>query len=348
MLGFTTNVTAQTYDYNVNWSDTSTFKTSCGTVVPAKWSVKNESCEMTTPHFRAEAAEGCNVNFNFRINQSGNGDSTDKCYTYHQIDHGDWVLDTIIVAGVGTPSVRSIIDSVYLDYGHFVQFKIRMSTNSQTEFWAIQGGGMQVSDGDSTANNISFWTGNPPPIPSLPVELITFNGTIINGAVVLNWATASETNNDYFTIEKSKNAINFETVAFAAGAGNSNTLLNYSTKDNEPFSGVTYYRLKQTDFDGKYTYSNLLKVDFVKQLAVNVSIYPNPFNTSATIMIIDASQMINYKLRVYNVLGAEVMNTYITNQITTLETSDLPSGIYSYIVFGDDEAIQSGKLISQQ
>jgi len=348
MLGFTTNVTAQTYDYSVNWSDTSTFKTSCGKVVPAQWSVKNESCEMTTPHFRAATAEGCNVNFNFKINQSGSGDSTDKCYTYHQIDNGDWVLDSVIIAGAGTPSVRSIIDSIHLGYGHFVQFKIRMSTNSQSDFWAIIGGGMKVSAGDTAAHKITIWTGNPPAIPTLPVELITFNGTVENGAVVLNWATATETNNDYFTIEKSKDAINFETVAFAGGAGNSNVLLLYSTIDNAPFQDISYYRLKQTDFDGKYTYSNLVKVDFVHQMADNVSIYPNPFNTSATIMIKEVSQMINYELRIYNVLGAEVMNTSITNQITTLETSDLPSGIYSYKLFENDKTIQSGKLISQQ
>jgi hypothetical protein len=78
-----------------------------------------------------------------------------------------------------------------------------------------------------------------------------------------------------------------------------------------------------------------------------VTIYPNPFSTSITIMINDASQIKEVELRIYNVLGAEVMNTTLTKQLTTLETSNLPSGIYFYKVIDNDKTIQSGELISQ-
>ena len=78
-----------------------------------------------------------------------------------------------------------------------------------------------------------------------------------------------------------------------------------------------------------------------------VTIYPNPFNTSTTIMINDASQIKNCELKMYNVLGAEVMNTTITKQVTTLETNNLPSGMYFYQVIGNDKTIQTGKLIAQ-
>jgi len=79
-----------------------------------------------------------------------------------------------------------------------------------------------------------------------------------------------------------------------------------------------------------------------------VTIYPNPFITSTTIMINDASQIKEVELRMYNVLGEEVMNTTLTKHLTILETSNLPSGIYFYQVIGNDKTIQSGKLISQQ
>ncbi len=79
-----------------------------------------------------------------------------------------------------------------------------------------------------------------------------------------------------------------------------------------------------------------------------VTIYPNPFSSSVVIMINDASQINNYELRIYNVLGEEVINTSITKQLTTLETSSLSSGIYFYKVIGNDKTIQTGKLISQQ
>jgi hypothetical protein len=78
-----------------------------------------------------------------------------------------------------------------------------------------------------------------------------------------------------------------------------------------------------------------------------VTIYPNPFSTYTTITINDASQINNAELRIYNVLGEEVMNTPVTKQLTTLETSNLPSGIYFYKVISNNKPIQSGKLISQ-
>jgi len=76
-----------------------------------------------------------------------------------------------------------------------------------------------------------------------------------------------------------------------------------------------------------------------------VTIYPNPFSTSTTIMINDASQNIKCELRIYNILGKEVSNTTITKQLTTLQTSSLPSGIYFYKLIGNNNIIQSGKLI---
>jgi len=78
-----------------------------------------------------------------------------------------------------------------------------------------------------------------------------------------------------------------------------------------------------------------------------VAIYPNPFNISTTITINDASQIKNCELRIYNVLGEEVMHTIITQQATTLESSNIKSGIYFYRVISNDQIIQSGKLISQ-
>jgi hypothetical protein len=79
-----------------------------------------------------------------------------------------------------------------------------------------------------------------------------------------------------------------------------------------------------------------------------VAIYPNPFNTSTTILINDVSKINNYDLKIYNVLGENVMNTTLTKQITTLETSNLPSGIYFYKLIENNKIIQVRKLISQQ
>ena len=78
-----------------------------------------------------------------------------------------------------------------------------------------------------------------------------------------------------------------------------------------------------------------------------ITIYPNPFSRSLNISVNNISQINNCELRLYNVLGAEIMNTTVTKQLNTLETSNLPSGIYFYKVIGNGKTIQSGKLISQ-
>jgi len=92
----------------------------------------------------------------------------------------------------------------------------------------------------------------------LPIELLSFNAVCESNKVNINWATASETNNNYFTIERSKDLQTWETVTAIPGAGNSNTVLHYSAIDNQPFPDYTYYRLKQTDYNGNFTYSDVV------------------------------------------------------------------------------------------
>jgi hypothetical protein len=92
--------------------------------------------------------------------------------------------------------------------------------------------------------------------------------------VKLSWTTASEVNNDFFTVERSKDLSEFEELLTVKGAGNSNRLLNYTATDTNPYQGISYYRLKQTDFNGNYKYSDIVDVDFKDELTFNV--FPNP------------------------------------------------------------------------
>ena len=96
----------------------------------------------------------------------------------------------------------------------------------------------------------------------LPIELLEFNATANGDVVDLSWITASEINNERFEVERSNNAQNFTKVATVAGAGNSNMLLSYSTIDANPLNGVSYYRLKQIDYNGSFEYSEIVPVVF--------------------------------------------------------------------------------------
>jgi len=143
---------------------------------------------------------------------------------------------------------------------------------------------------------------------SLPVELLNFRAQIKGVNVQLDWSTASEINNNYFTVQRSKDGISFENILQIQGAGNSNSILHYSAIDHNTYEGVLYYRLQQTDFSGKFSYSNLVAVDF--------TVSPG-------------------EMKLYNVSGEEVINT-------------IPSGMYLYQVIRNNQIIQSGKIISQQ
>jgi hypothetical protein len=96
---------------------------------------------------------------------------------------------------------------------------------------------------------------------ALPIELISFEAKMnTNKQVDIFWATASELNNDFFTIERSADGVNWEIVTTATGAGNSIYRIDYAAYDSRPLSGISYYRLKQTDFDGAFEYSNIVSV----------------------------------------------------------------------------------------
>lgn len=119
----------------------------------------------------------------------------------------------------------------------------------------------------------------------LPIELMSFNAIAGKSVVDLSWATASEKNNHFFTVERSKDGIYFEQVKRINGQGDSYTIKNYYVVDSKPFLGISYYRLKQTDFDGTSTYSEIKTVEFSKTDRFEVNVYPNPIYNQAELNV---------------------------------------------------------------
>ncbi len=119
----------------------------------------------------------------------------------------------------------------------------------------------------STANN------------PLPVKMISFNATAMGSAVKVHWSTASETNNDFFEVQRSKDGDVFESLAKVKGAGNSNTVIDYNWMDENPFQNLSYYRIKQVDFNGAFTYSDVKAIEISAMIKEeDMIVYPNPSN----------------------------------------------------------------------
>ena len=107
----------------------------------------------------------------------------------------------------------------------------------------------------------------------LPVEWLYLEGRYARNIVHLNWATASETNNDYFTVQKSPDGEGFSGIATVDGAGNSTTIREYTCSDYSPAQGINYYRIKQTDFNGQYDFSGTIAL-YISANGMSVAIAP--------------------------------------------------------------------------
>lgn len=137
----------------------------------------------------------------------------------------------------------------------------------------------------------------------LPVELSVFSGFLENGIVELFWTTLSEKNNDYFVIERSGTELHFDSIGFVYGAGNSNVKLDYHYSDPDPLEGVSYYRLRQTDFDGQVEYSRIITIKSHYEVPV-LSVYPNPARTGEPIHLrLDYSKEKDVMLNVVDMSG---------------------------------------------
>jgi len=138
----------------------------------------------------------------------------------------------------------------------------------------------------------------------LPVELLSFDAVCNESSVLLKWSTASETNNNYFTIEKSSDGVVFEPIIRVEGAGNSNQLTNYNATDNEASPEPAYYRLRQTDFDGAYSLSDVVMANCNKDV-FTVNVYPNPVWEHIDVFV-TGQDIENIRVSLYNKIGQEI------------------------------------------
>jgi hypothetical protein len=169
------------------------------------------------------------------------------------------------------------------------------------------------------------------PDPSLPVEYLSFEGINVGNANYLNWLTASETNSLFFEIEKmQENQNSFLKIGQVEAAGTVVSLQNYQFVDQNPSSGINYYRLNQIDQDGSNSYSAIVAIENGKPTDL-VSIFPNPTKSTVNYQC-QSFVAANIQVSISNVLGKRLSNTsYVLEKgMNTLEfdLSNYPTGMY--------------------
>ena len=178
----------------------------------------------------------------------------------------------------------------------------------------------------STVTTFSpFTLASSTPANPLPIELLSFSGRCNQQNVILKWSTATEINNNYFTLERNTDGMSWLAVGTVDGAGNSSSRLNYSFRDTEPYNGIFYYRLKQTNFNGQFKYSAVIAIKNCKEKVSELSIYPNPGNGTFNLLFSGFKEQVQ-SVKIYNILGERVY--YSQSYQSVIDISDKPAGAY--------------------
>ncbi len=284
--------------------------------------------------------------------------------TYTAVQNGDWGNPSTwqkTNCAAGSPSIPSnyseiiipssitvTVNNMYplngvgiLVYGHLFFIsgkKIELDCNSYLD---IPPGG--YLSGESNGAKIGFcgdwvWSGSTSEsgpysigILPLPITLSTFNisESENTSGIDLYWSTSSEQNNAYFEILHSYDALSWDYVGKIMGVGNSQVETRYSYHFPTEQKGIHYFRLKQTDTDGKATSSEIKSILF--QYATETEIYPNPANQITTLQFDKAN---NRQIQLFNTAGVLLENLESSEDMYHLQTAPYENGIYLLFIDG--------------
>jgi hypothetical protein len=241
-------------------------------------------------------------------------------------------IETELTSGNGQQVTDSWIDFAMFNFT-ILDFSLQTYVCPHNNAWGFHFySPNSVDNQDWTIGLWECYEGN------VPVELTSFTANVSNGNVILSWATATETNNSGFEIERDGNVI-----GFVPGFGTTTEPKAYSFTDN-PTGGNTFtYRLKQVDFDGTYEYFDAIEVSFNVNTFTLYQNYPNPFNPS-TMIKYELNEAGNVSLKIYDVLGKEVstlVNEYQTPGIyeVNFNANNTATALYIYELRANDNVI---------
>lgn len=206
-----------------------------------------------------------------------------------------------------------------------------------------------VNNGDGAGGDPSFAVDDVTLsyLTPLPIELISFSAVRVEKEKVkLNWITQTETNNDFFTIEKSIDGQNFIPIANKDGSGNSNQIINYIEYDNKADAAFVFYRLKQTDFNGEFSYSNIVKINNLDFKENDLVLFPNPANDEVSVLLSENYEKLNFVLMDIQGRIIQEMNILETNKIS-FDLNGIPEGVYLIQVIADGNSMSKKLFISK-
>jgi len=247
--------------YTVSWSDTSTYSVSCGSLVGNQWMVKNDTCVFLSATITAGGVPGDpdqRAEVSIVVNPMGALSNQDfiraNIYTESVLN------GTVAVRGDTVHAKFAIQLVVYVPAGSTSRIEVMANSVKPQYFWLVEDHGISMSF----------------PATPLPVELADFRRSRDDDRVTLQWITRSETNNDYFTVERSDDGHRFDAVATVEGKGSVTTLSVYAWEERIDPGRLAYYRLRQTDFDGTSKYLGKTITIQPARTRSAVTVFPNP------------------------------------------------------------------------
>ncbi len=187
------------------------------------------------------------------------------------------------------------------------------------------------------------------PFAPLPVELTYFRGQPKETGVLLDWATATEIDNDFFEIEHSLDGRSFTAVGQVDGVGTSDVEQRYEFMHNSPGAGLNYYRLKQVDFDGSYAYSDIETVNFFRagDQDNEVRLFPNPAQGQVQISIPGIWEEGDVDIRIRDLNGRILQQLQMGISPTLdIDVTNLPTGFY-LVELSNGQEVEIARLVKQ-
>ncbi len=185
----------------------------------------------------------------------------------------------------------------------------------------------------------------------LPIELLGFNAEVVGSEVLLTWSTAVEINNDYFTIERSNDGIDFEILVTIEGQGTTYQSTDYKYVDVSPYQGTSYYRLKQADYDHHFEYFAPVTVVLEYSNNTSIELYPNPVlpNQSLNVVLEGFEPYKEVVVLLMDQFGREVFSKVIMMESSQVLTAidlygKIPPGLY-FVIGSDERTIHKKRLI---